>query len=87
MLKNSYINQDLGISLAPWCVIDKPSILLLGRYEAEQPENVIIVNQTRDIEAAHAQGKTAVICNSQTATILDGDLKKWPCSRISGSRR
>lgn len=30
----------------------------------------------RDIEAAHEQGKTAVIWNTQTSTILDGDLKK-----------
>lgn len=43
---------------------------------AEQPQNFLVVNQTRDIEAAHAQGKTAVIWNSQTATILNGDLKK-----------
>lgn len=43
---------------------------------AEQPDRFIIVNQTRDIEAAHIQGKTAVIWNSQTATILDGDLTK-----------
>jgi len=43
---------------------------------AEQPDKFVIVNETRDIEAAHAQGKTAVIWNSQTATILNGDLKK-----------
>ena len=43
---------------------------------AEQPENYLIVNETRDIEAAHAQGKTAVIWNSQTATILNGNLRK-----------
>ena len=43
---------------------------------AEQPDKYIIVNETRDIEAAHLQGKTAVIWSSQTATILDGDLKK-----------
>ncbi len=43
---------------------------------AEQPDKFIIVNQTRDIEAAHIQGKTAVIWNSQTATILSDDLKK-----------
>ncbi|WP_170440427.1 dipeptidase [Ruegeria arenilitoris] len=55
--------------------------LLEQRYHfraamAQQPENYLIVNETRDIEAAHAQGKTAVIWNSQTATVLDGDLKK-----------
>ena len=43
---------------------------------AEQPDKYQIVNDTRDIEAAHIQGKTAVIWNSQTATILNGDLKK-----------
>jgi membrane dipeptidase len=43
---------------------------------AERPDKYIIVNQTRDIEAAHIQGKTAVIWNSQTATILNDDLKK-----------
>ena len=43
---------------------------------AEQPDKYIVVNETRDIEAAHALGKTAVIWNSQTATILSDDLKK-----------
>lgn len=31
---------------------------------APQPENYLIVNEARDIEAAHMQGKTAVIWNS-----------------------
>ncbi|MEM9369987.1 MAG: membrane dipeptidase [Pseudomonadota bacterium] len=43
---------------------------------AQQPENYIIVNETRDIEAAHLQRKTAVIWNSQTAEILNGDVKR-----------
>ncbi|MEM9058917.1 MAG: membrane dipeptidase [Pseudomonadota bacterium] len=43
---------------------------------AEQPDKFIIVNETRDIEAAHALGKTAVIWNSQTAEVLNGDLRK-----------
>jgi membrane dipeptidase len=43
---------------------------------AEQPDKFQIVHQTRDIEAAHIQGKTAVIWNTQTATILNDDLKK-----------
>ncbi len=43
---------------------------------AQQPDNYIIVNETRDIEAAHAQGKTAVIYNSQTAEILNGDTSR-----------
>ncbi|WP_170527417.1 membrane dipeptidase [Ruegeria arenilitoris] len=51
---------------------------------AQQPESYLIVNETRDIEAAHAQGKTAVIWNSQTATILDGDLKKMALLKDMG---
>ncbi len=51
---------------------------------AQQPENYLIVNETRDIEAAHLQGKTAVIWNSQTATILDGDLKKMAVLKDMG---
>jgi membrane dipeptidase len=43
---------------------------------AEEPENYQIVHHTSDIENAHLHGKTAVIWNSQTATILDGDLRK-----------
>ncbi len=51
---------------------------------AQQPENYLIVNETRDIEAAHLQGKTAVIWNSQTATILDSDLKKMAVLKDMG---
>lgn len=51
---------------------------------AEQPDKYIIVNQTRDIEAAHIQGKTAVIWNSQTATILNDDLKKMALLKDMG---
>ncbi len=43
---------------------------------AEQPDKFQIVHNTRDIEAAHIHGKTAVIWNSQTATILNDDLKR-----------
>ena len=43
---------------------------------AEQPDKFQIVHNTRDIEAAHIQGKTAVIWNSQTATILEDDLNR-----------
>lgn len=53
---------------------------------AEQPENFLIVNETRDIEAAHVQGKTAVIWNSQTATILNGDLKKMALLKDMGTK-
>ena len=41
---------------------------------AEQPNKFVIVHNTRDIEAAHIQSKTAVIWNTQTATILGDDL-------------
>jgi len=43
---------------------------------AQTPDKYIYVRSVRDIEAAHIQGKTAVIWNTQTSTILDGDLKK-----------
>lgn len=43
---------------------------------AQRPDDYIIVNETRDIEAAHAQGKTAVIYNSQTVEILNGDTSR-----------
>lgn len=51
---------------------------------AQQPDKFIIVNQTRDIEAAHIQGKTAVIWNSQTATILNDDLTKMALLKDMG---
>lgn len=51
---------------------------------AEQADKFIVVNQTRDIEAAHLHGKTAVIWNSQTATILNGDLKKMALLKDMG---
>lgn len=43
---------------------------------AEEPENYLFVRSTRDIEAAHIKGKTAVIWNTQTATILEEDLSR-----------
>ena len=51
---------------------------------AEQPDKFQIVHNTRDIEAAHIQGKTAVIWNSQTATILNDDLKKMAVLKDMG---
>ena len=51
---------------------------------AEQPDKYLIVHNTRDIEAAHIQGKTAVIWNSQTATILNDDLKKMALIKEMG---
>jgi membrane dipeptidase len=43
---------------------------------AETPGQYVFVRSIRDIEASHIQGKTAMIWNTQTSTILDGDLKK-----------
>lgn len=43
---------------------------------AQTPGKYTFVRTTRDIEAAHIKGRTAVIWNTQTSTILDGDLKK-----------
>jgi len=51
---------------------------------AEEPENYIFVRTTRDIEAAHIKGKTAVIWNSQTATILEEDLKRMAALKDMG---
>lgn len=51
---------------------------------AEQPDKYVIVQNTRDIEAAHLHGKTAVIWNSQTATILNGDLRKMALLKDMG---
>ncbi len=51
---------------------------------AEEPENYIFVRSTRDIEAAHIRGKTAVIWNSQTATILEEDLARMPALKEMG---
>ena len=51
---------------------------------AEEPENYIFVKSTRDIEAAHIKGKTAVIWNSQTATILEEDLTRMAALKEMG---
>ena len=51
---------------------------------AEEPENYIFVRSTRDIEAAHIKGKTAVIWNSQTATILEEDLTRMAALKEMG---
>jgi membrane dipeptidase len=53
---------------------------------AEQPDKFLIVHDTRDIEAAHIQGKTAVIWNSQTATILEEDLTRMALLKDMGIR-
>lgn len=44
---------------------------------AQTPDKYIYVRSIRDIEAAHIRGNTtAVVWNSQTSTILNGDLTK-----------
>jgi microsomal dipeptidase-like Zn-dependent dipeptidase len=44
---------------------------------AQDPDKYIFVRSIRDIEAAHIRGNTtAVIWNTQTSTIINGDLKK-----------
>jgi membrane dipeptidase len=53
---------------------------------AEQRDEFLIVHNTRDIEAAHIQGKTAVIWNSQTATILEEDLTRMAMLKGMGIR-
>ena len=54
------------------------------RVMAQTPEKYVFVRSVRDIEYAHITGKTAVIWNSQTATIIDGDLKKIPLLKEMG---
>ncbi len=54
------------------------------RAMAKTPDKYIFVRSIRDIEQAHITGKTAVIWNSQTATIIDGDLKKIPILKEMG---
>ena len=51
---------------------------------AQQPEKYTFVRSIRDIESAHIKGTTAVIWNSQTSTIIDGDLKKVATLREMG---
>ncbi len=51
---------------------------------AEEPENYIFVRHTRDIEAAHLQGKPAVIWNSQTSIILEEDLSRMALLKDMG---
>ena len=43
---------------------------------AQKPDKFVFVRSIRDIETAHLRNSTAVIWNSQTSTILNGDLKK-----------
>lgn len=51
---------------------------------AEEPENYVFVKTVRDIESAHLNGQTAVIWNSQTATILEEDLSRMATIKEMG---
>ena len=51
---------------------------------AEQPDKYTFVRSTRDIEAAHIKGTTAVIWNLQTATVLEEDLSRIATLREMG---
>ena len=51
---------------------------------AEQPDKYTFVRSTRDIEAAHILGTTAVIWNLQTATVLEEDLGRIATLREMG---
>jgi len=51
---------------------------------AEQPDKYTFVRTTRDIEAAHIKGTTAVIWNSQTATILEQNLGRMAVLKEMG---
>ena len=51
---------------------------------AEQPDKYTFVRSIRDIESAHLRGNTAVIWNSQTATILEDDLGRMAILKEMG---
>jgi len=51
---------------------------------AEQPDKYTFVRSIRDIESAHIKGNTAVIWNSQTATILEDDLGRMATLKEMG---
>jgi len=51
---------------------------------SQKAEKFTFVRSIRDIESAHIRGTTAVIWNSQTSTILDGDLSKVATLREMG---
>jgi membrane dipeptidase len=51
---------------------------------AQRPDKFIFVRSIRDIEAAHLRNSTAVIWNSQTSTILSGDLGRMATLKEMG---
>ncbi|MGS0693638.1 dipeptidase [Shewanella sp. 0m-4] len=50
----------------------------------KEPENFIVAYSNQDIEKAHVEGKTAVLWNSQTATILEEDVTRMALLRDMG---
>lgn len=50
----------------------------------QKEDRYIFVKSVEDIERAHKEGKYAVIWNSQTPTIIDGDLSKLALLREMG---
>lgn len=51
---------------------------------AKQPDNFIVAHSNQDIEKAHVEGKTAVLWNSQTATILEEDVTRMALLKDMG---
>ncbi|WP_252006694.1 dipeptidase [Ferrimonas sp. SCSIO 43195] len=51
---------------------------------AKEPGNYVFARSIRDIESAHLKGQTAVLWNSQTATILEEDLSRMAAIREMG---
>ena len=51
---------------------------------SQQRDKYTFVRTTRDIEAAHLKGTTAVIWNSQTSTILEEDLGRMAILKEMG---
>jgi membrane dipeptidase len=51
---------------------------------AQRPDKFIFVRSVRDIETAHIRNSTAVIWNTQTSTILNGDLKRMAVLKDMG---
>ena len=50
----------------------------------EDRDNITFVHSVRDIQHAHESGTTAVIWNSQSSTILSGDLSRMAALREMG---
>ncbi|WP_198419139.1 membrane dipeptidase [Motilimonas pumila] len=53
---------------------------------AKEKHNYLVAYSNRDIELAHVEGKTAVLWNSQTATILEEDITRMSILKDMGLR-